>query len=840
MKLIVSHITPDFDALASMALAKLLHPGAVAALLGNLSSQERAFVHLYRDALAFVKASDIKMQDVSELIVVDTSDPRRIAPFETLIGKVPITLYDHHPRPDTTIPAARGLHRQVGATATLLTLLLADQQIPIPPEIASLALLGIHEDTGHLCYGLTTPEDHQAAAQLLRAGASLEIVQSFSQDQLMPEHRELLHELLEHAEEQLIGTRRVVVCRYQGDTYLPGVAPLANQLLELFGSDAVLLGLSMEGKSLLIARAKAHTIDVGSAFADTLEEGGGHPSAAFARSDLPLETTLGRVLEAFAQHVHAGKSAAALMSSPVKTVRADTSVADAQALLSRYSHNGLPVVNAEGTLIGMVSRRDLDRALRQGMAHSEVAKAMSKPVVTATKETSQRELERLIQQHNIGRVPIVQGGELVGIVTRSDLIGAMHAAPSAQASLADTVLNRLPNAASQVLEAARAQLPRGTLYLVGGTVRDALLGSMIKDLDVMVEGFPAEVLGRALKAKLGGKLQLHSEFGTCSLTLPHHLVLDLASAREEIYPHPGALPKVSRGTLRRDLARRDFTINALAVRVAPLPHEVIDPFGGLGDIERRALRTLHPLSFIEDPTRILRGARLAGRLGFHFPTETLEQIHTALESDALRRISGSRLKQELLLSLGEARVTPIIELLKRAGALQPMFGSDPDIPLLADLDEARQSGDAPEESALLVLLMGVPDSALARHQERFHWSKQRLHERQLLLSVQRQNTLPLTSSEALSDAAKAVIRQLSPALRAQLEHLEAVSGRKKLRGRDVLSLGLPSGPAVGDVLGAVAKARAKGHVDSFEDELELAKTLVEARQGAQRQDQESS
>ncbi|MBS3966460.1 MAG: DHH family phosphoesterase, partial [Truepera sp.] len=207
MKVVVSHNKPDFDALASLALARLLHPGSVAVLLGSLDSQVAAFVHLYRDPLKLIEAAEIALERVSELIVVDTADSKRIAPFDQLLGQVPVTLYDHHPLPANPIPAGKGLHQPVGATATILTLLLKANGIVIPQELASLALLGIHEDTGNLSFSLTRPEDHEAAAHLLRAGASLSLVQEFSVEHYTPEHRELFAQLLQEAAEQTLGGR---------------------------------------------------------------------------------------------------------------------------------------------------------------------------------------------------------------------------------------------------------------------------------------------------------------------------------------------------------------------------------------------------------------------------------------------------------------------------------------------------------------------------------------------------------------------------------------------------------------------------------------------------------
>ncbi|MEJ2665888.1 MAG: DHH family phosphoesterase, partial [Deinococcales bacterium] len=139
MRLIVTHEQPDFDALASLALARLLFPNAVATIQGSLSPGLTAFLRLYRDQLELAEPQTIDLGTVTDLVVVDTADAGRIHPFDRLVSVVPVTLYDHHPPPAQPIPAARGLREQVGATATVLTRELMATGIAIPPPIASLA-----------------------------------------------------------------------------------------------------------------------------------------------------------------------------------------------------------------------------------------------------------------------------------------------------------------------------------------------------------------------------------------------------------------------------------------------------------------------------------------------------------------------------------------------------------------------------------------------------------------------------------------------------------------------------------------------------------------------------
>ena len=171
------------------------------------------------------------------------------------------------------------------------------------------------------------------------------------------------------------------------------------------------------------------------------------------------------------------------------------------------------------------------------------------------------------------------------------------------------------------------------MYLVGGPVRDALLGTPVKDLDFVLEGEAAEV-ARRLAAELGGRVVSHARFGTASL-LCGDVRVDLVTARKETYPHPGALPQVSAGTISDDLARRDFSVNALAIPLAVNDPQVMDAHGGIADLRLGLIRTLHSESFVDDPTRVLRAVRYEQRLGFR-----IEENHSDPASGRGRRRVG--------------------------------------------------------------------------------------------------------------------------------------------------------------------------------------------------------
>src|SRR5262249_34680846 len=241
-------------------------------------------------------------------------------------------------------------------------------------------------------------------------------------------------------------------------------------------------------------------------------------------------------------------------------------------------------------------------------------------------------------------------------------------------------LDRLPSQWRRRVAAARRLAARrgDSLYLVGGAVRDLLFGRKIVDADLAVEG-NGIALGRALARELGATARGHGRFGTVSLEFQDGSRLDVASTRTETYASAGSLPRVARAALDEDLARRDFTINAMALRLAPGRPVLVDPFGGRRDLARKAVRMLHPGSPRDDPTRAFRAVRYAHRLGFSIAPRTRRWIRAAVAAGSLGPVSGDRLRRELRLIFSEpdpARAAATMRRLGLDAAVDPALSAN--------------------------------------------------------------------------------------------------------------------------------------------------------------------
>jgi tRNA nucleotidyltransferase (CCA-adding enzyme) len=365
-----------------------------------------------------------------------------------------------------------------------------------------------------------------------------------------------------------------------------------------------------------------------------------------------------------------------LMSSPVRTIRPFTTIKEAQRILLRYGHSGLFVVDENGELTGVISRRDLDLALHHGFSHAPVKGYMTKNLKTITPDTLLPEIEALMVNNDIGRLPVLKAKELLGIVTRTDVLRVIHQTrPSFQkeqkeqkspliSCLLPSVRNRLHSPIWQILEqAANYAYQKGWhLYLVGGGVRDLLLAAQkqtlkLQDLDLVVDGFHqsadtgagVELAKELTKLHPEARLSVHGEFQTAALLWHKHpdlgsLWIDIATARTEFYPYPAANPEVEASSIRQDLYRRDFTINALAIRLTPpLAGQLLDFFDGLADLRSHQIRVLHANSFIEDPTRIYRAVRFAVRLNFQIESQTEEYIRYAISSGVYEQYPAKKI-----------------------------------------------------------------------------------------------------------------------------------------------------------------------------------------------------
>jgi tRNA nucleotidyltransferase (CCA-adding enzyme) len=704
MNLITSHVGADFDALASMVAAQLLYPDSVAAFAGSVDRNVREFVSLFEEELDVRRPSEVAVEQVTNLVMVDTQNPRRLGAFARLFENpnVVVHVYDHHPaggwrlgiggqenemvsnpQLPTPNPRFQVVTAEVGATITLLLRLLRERGITPTPTQATLFALGIYEETGGLIFSHTTVEDVRAVADLMEWGADLDIVASYLSRSFTERQRKLLNELILNTEYHKVQGVLVAIAQATADEYVDEIALLAHRLCDIENVGAVFGLIQTSGAVFMVGRSKVDAIDVGQVL-ERLGGGGHHRAASALMKATRLDKVRRQLLGVLNEEIKPQATAQDIMSSPVRTIRPDTTVEEASRVMLRYGHGGLTVVDG-GKVVGVVTRKDIDKARHHNLHAAPVKALMTTDVPTASPQTSALELEELLVTSAVGRVPIVVGEQIVGIVTRADILRARY---GRQVPISRKPVERIALDSENVADLMKQRLPEWTFdllvqvgvlgarlkmpcFVVGGFVRDLLLGEPNFDVDVLIEGDGialAQELGRELDAK---KITPHHRFGTAVIVLPVDLKIDVATARTEFYEYPAALPQVEYATVKEDMFRRDFTINAMAVQLNPENFgKLLDFFGGRVDLQSGVVRVLHNLSFIEDPTRILRAVRFEQRYGFRMDRHTEALIAEAVGQETFTRLTEDRMREELILLLEEPDPIPALHRLSHLDVLK--------------------------------------------------------------------------------------------------------------------------------------------------------------------------
>lgn len=857
LEIITTHENTDFDALASMLGAAKLHSQARAVLPHRLNRNLRDFLTLYWDQLPFTRAEELPRGRIQRLILVDT---QTLPDWKGIDKDTEILFIDHHPLDRPLEKRMRYHGGEAGSTTTLLAQQIVEAGVSPSPVEATLLMLGIYEDTGSLSYPSTTASDLRGAAWLLDRGANLQVVNEFLHQPLSEEQRRLYRRLLEGIEHFEIHGHPVVIASAQAESYTDEISTLAHILRDLYDPHALFLLVRMDRHIQWVARSTVESIDVG-ALAKAWG-GGGHSKAAAALIESQdLDQAKARLRQLLESSIQPTATVREMMSIGVQTLSPQTTVAEAEELMRRYGHEGFPVVEG-GQLVGVLTRGEIDRAVQHGLQRTPIERYMHKGSISVNPSDPLERTQQVMLEHGLGQVPVVEKGQIVGIVTRTDLIKKLWGGSPGTSRNADILvkLERAlpPHILAFLQHAGRVAREMGySLYLVGGFVRDLLLGLPNLDLDLVVEG-DAIALAQRLAKELGGRVHGHPPFGTAKLFFEEaeasFTAIDLVTARREFYEHPTALPSVERSSIKQDLHRRDFTINTLAIALDPDRFgDLLDYYGGLADLENRLIRVLHNLSFVEDPTRILRGVRLEQRLGFRLEARSEELIATT--APFLHRVSGERIREELEAIFGEEDPSRVLDRLQGLGVLQHIHSSlsysQKLGQLLRGLPERWQSWrgmdcrsrttDVPPPILYLALLVRDVDPPttqdLARRlslravEARVLRDLSDLHEALGSLSRRRiarseiYRLLKPFSDQALFlawlGAGSALVHG-----RLELYHRELACIELELDGHDLKRLGLPAGPRYREILEALRGARLDGVVKTRQQEETLARRLI--------------
>jgi tRNA nucleotidyltransferase (CCA-adding enzyme) len=709
-EVITTHVNADFDALASLIAAAKLYPGASLVFPGSQEKNLRNFfLHSTSYLFNFTKVKKIKLNRIKRLILVDTRQKNRIGKFAELVDRedVEIHIYDHHPASEDDVAGDFELIRKTGSTTALLTRLIREKDITISPDEATVMCLGIHEDTGSFTFSSTTAEDYDAAAWLTEQGAKHNIISDMLTRELTAEQLWLLNDLTQSATKRVINGMEVVITKVIRDEYVGDFAVLVHKFMEMENLNLVFALAQMESRVYLVARSRVEAVNVAE-IAIALG-GGGHPQAASATIRSKTLIQVERNLQALLRtRIKPTLNARDMMSSPVLRIAPGESVKRAADLMTRYSVNVLLVMDAKDIMEGYVTRQVVEKAVFFGLQDIKVKEYMNIEFSTVNPDESLKEVQELIIKNKLRILPVLENGRVLGVITRTDLLNILVGDPLVPESLYDSKALSHFSGKKNMAAILKERLPRNIIkllknlgqvsdmlgynaYLVGGLVRDVFLKHENLDVDIVIEGDGIK-FAHEFAQHYEARVRSHRKFGTAVLIFPDGFKVDVATARMEYYESPGAPPNVETSSLKLDLYRRDFTINTLAIRLNKRHYGLlIDYFGGQRDIKEKVIRVLHNLSFVEDPTRVLRAIRFEQRFGFKIGKLTVALIKNAVKINCFRDLSARRLFLEIKLILQEAEPIRAIERMSGFDLLQFI---SPDLSLTksvrAMLEEVRK------------------------------------------------------------------------------------------------------------------------------------------------------
>ncbi|WP_291316271.1 CBS domain-containing protein [Desulfuromonas sp.] len=688
---------------------------------------------------------------------------------------------------------------------------------------------------------------------------------------MTPDQVALLHELIKNRTVLNVNGVDVSIAHASLDHFVVDLAVLVHKLKDMENLQALLVAVRMGDRVFLVGRSRLPEVHVGEIFAEF--GGGGHAFAASGTvRDLTMVQILERLPDVLRRHVNPLWEARHLMSSPVKSVNASDTIGDVRKTLTRYNINSLPVMD-DGEMAGIITRQVADKAAHHGLGKIPVREYMSREFASVTPDASVESLKELIVGNNQRFVPVFEEGRLAGAITRTDLLRHMVAGVRAnhrqgagngnseliprKRSVARLLRDQLPPPILKMLQ-DMGQVGDAlgmNIFAVGGFVRDLLLRQENLDVDIVVEGEGIAFATEYAKQH-ECRVRAHRKFGTAVIIFPDGFKVDVASTRMEYYLEPGALPTVEHASIKLDLYRRDFTINTLALAINGEHYgDLHDFFGGQRDLEERAIRVLHNLSFVEDPTRMFRAIRFEQRLGFHMGVHTEQLLRSAVRMGFLDKVGGGRVFNELVLIFMEADPLPAVLRMAELDLLKYIH------PSLAGIKKARPLFEAASQAlhwhALLYTgetcrrwlvyflcltasldrdaIEGVCSRLSITARYRMVVAQEREESHRVLQDIHRYR------SRGRTPRASQVYRWLTPFSTETLLYLMASAGHEEVRrwisqyftrlagassiltGSDLKRMGLPPGPRYREILDGLLDARLNGKVVTREDEVALVK-----------------
>ena len=861
MDLIISHENTDIDGLAGMIAASKLYTDAKVVVSENMTTLAQRFLALYKDEFEISRYDEVEYDDIERVIVIDTHEYDRLGKLTELINwdQVEVIVYDHHPHQKLDWIDI-DLSENVGSATSIIVNRLKRENIKLNRSEATLFALGISADTGNFMHLNTESEDLIAFAYLLDMGANKKAINEYLLETLDKNQKRVFELLIKHRKDIRIKDKDITLFTLKYPRYVTGLNNVVEKIKLLYQLSVVFVLVEMEGKVIIIGRSSDENVNLEEIFSEI--GGGGHSGAGSVSLKTDLEIARNKLETAIRDKIKVAVKVKEIMHEPVK-VHESTKLIDVKNKMKEQNITGVLITNDQKKVKGIFTTRDLRRLNDEDELYRVPVKGYMTKKLYYIKpdDTIHRAQEKMVKK-DIGRLPVKnEEGRVVGIITRRDILNQYYEEETESqnqnryvSSLVSITpeklkiaeqLDKLPNEIRKLFKKIGkiAQDKDSRIFLVGGMVRDLLLDKENKDFDFVVDG-DIEGLIKEIASIYDVKYKYNENFQTGSMVIKDQYDLDFAVSRNELYTHPGALPKVQKADIFDDLFRRDFTINALAVALHPAEYGYLyDFFKAREDVKNKILKVLHRFSFLDDPTRIIRGIRLVLQLDLEIEEETKALMQEAIRLSRFSDVTFPRIYKELRFLFAANPGLGFIELLREVPFLRLLYD---DYTIPANIEEKWERADkflAYFENNnynikkwtvyFSLILKDIPRSIIER------WSLNLKAKNVILFNPGEYDIKKITENQGRVD----LYSRLKEFTNEELVLLLAEHDDERLRekiffylenisdimiavdGNDLLDLGYEEGPIISKALDIIKRQVLKGKLKTREKQLEYAKKL---------------
>ncbi len=429
MNIVIGHSNMDLDCIASIVLAGKIYPDYKKVRSRLIHPVAKNLYNLMRKNIDFLTLKDVINEDIENIVVVDTRSMQRIREFESLIEKATgdIIVYDHHPSDSHDIPGMKLNHSSCGANASFIGSILMEKNIPLTPDEATIGLTGIYADTGNFTHENITSDDFIVSDFFLKNGASIKLVKYFLENLKEEYQVSLIHEILNRITHRDLNGQHIILSYVELEDQISGLASVVEKIFEIENPDAffAVFYLRKRKTTLIIARSKKDRIKLNQLLSHF--DGGGHEKAASAKVKGGTgEDVFNELIEVLSSNLENARTAEDLMTKDVYCIDENEKIIDASMYLENINCTGAPVINSSNELTGILTLRDIMKARKSQQMHSPVKGYMSRKVITVEKSTTLSGIEKLLYKNSIGHLPVLDNGEIAGIITRTDFLKFLY------------------------------------------------------------------------------------------------------------------------------------------------------------------------------------------------------------------------------------------------------------------------------------------------------------------------------------------------------------------------------------------------------------------------------